>query len=94
MKATPFDVVLMDVQMPVMSGFDATSAIRKHEQEHGGHLHIVAMTAHAMQGDRERCLAAGMDGYVTKPLSSDALRSAMLDAAIATASREPHPVHG
>jgi CheY-like chemotaxis protein len=63
-----FDVVLMDVQMPEMDGFEATLAIRAKEQETGGHVPIVAMTAHAMKGDRERCLEAGMDGYVSKPL--------------------------
>jgi signal transduction histidine kinase/CheY-like chemotaxis protein/HPt (histidine-containing phosphotransfer) domain-containing protein len=67
------DVVLMDVQMPEMGGFEATAAIRLRERETGVHLPIVAMTAHAMKGDRERCLAAGMDEYITKPLDSKRL---------------------
>ncbi len=63
-----FDVVLMDVQMPEMDGLEATAAIRAREKINGGHVPIVAMTANAMVGDRERCLDAGMDGYVSKPL--------------------------
>jgi len=63
-----FDAILMDVQMPTMSGIEATRAIREAEKATGAHVPIVAMTAHAMEGDRERCLEAGMDAYVSKPI--------------------------
>jgi len=65
-----YDAVLMDVQMPIMDGFEATAAIREHERVNGGHIPIIALTAHAMDGDRARCLAAGMDAYVSKPFRS------------------------
>ena len=68
-----FDVVLMDLQMPVMSGIDATIAVRARERASGGHVRIVAMTAHAMSGDRERCLNAGMDGYLSKQIDPQML---------------------
>ena len=64
-----FDLVLMDLQMPVMGGLEATAAIRNAERVSGTHLPIVALTAHAMPGDRERYLEAGMDAYVTKPIN-------------------------
>ena len=72
-----YDLILMDVQMPEMDGFEATAKIRAHEETKGNHTPIIAMTAHAMKGDRERCLDAGMDDYVPKPISSEALLNAI-----------------
>jgi signal transduction histidine kinase/DNA-binding response OmpR family regulator len=74
---TTFDLIFMDVQMPEMNGLAATAAIREHERTRQLHTPIIAMTAHAMTGDRERCLQAGMDDYVTKPVSAAALRGAV-----------------
>ena len=74
-----FDLVLMDVQMPEMDGLTATRRIRENEKATGSHIPIVAMTAHAMKGDRERCLQAGMDGYITKPLSSHGIEETIAD---------------
>ena len=77
--AQNFDVILMDVQMPEMDGLQATEAIRERERSTGKHIPILAVTAHAMTGDRERCLASGMDGYLSKPIRAqdvfDALSS-------------------
>jgi CheY-like chemotaxis protein len=73
LRTADFDLVLMDVQMPVMGGFEATAAVRETEKSTGKHIPIVALTAHAAPGDRERCLAAGMDGYVTKPIHPEEL---------------------
>ena len=77
LESENFDLVLMDVQMPEMDGLDAAAAIREREQRTREHQPIIAMTAHAMKGDRERCLAAGMDGYVTKPIRPDDLWQAI-----------------
>jgi signal transduction histidine kinase/CheY-like chemotaxis protein len=96
----PFDLILMDVQMPEMDGFEATAWIRKEEairnqdmtgakQQSSAHIPIVAMTAHAIVGDRDRCLAAGMDDYVSKPISSDDLFAAIERAMLAAS---PIPV--
>ncbi len=80
---TAFDAILMDVQMPEMSGLDAAAAIRARERVTGLHVPIIALTAHAMQGDRDRCLIAGMDDYLTKPLGIADLRRALAPLAAA-----------
>jgi PAS domain S-box-containing protein len=83
-----FDVVLMDVQMPELSGLDAATMIRRRERYTGEKLPIIALTAHAMDGDKERCLASGMSGYLSKPLTLDELKTA-LDAIAAEKAGRP-----
>jgi CheY-like chemotaxis protein len=72
-QAGRFDAILMDVDMPEMNGYEATRHIREQERVQGGHIPIIAMTAHAMQGAREECLRHGMDGYLSKPIDNEAL---------------------
>src|SRR5260370_24011436 len=89
-RAQAFDLVVMDVQMPEMSGFAATASIRELERGTGRRVPILAMTARAMKGDREECLKAGMDGYLSKPIQSGQLSEAV--AAIASgAPPTPRP---
>ena len=91
LKSKYFDLVLMDVQMPNLDGFSATQKIREKEKESGGHIPIIAMTAHAMKGDRERCLEAGMDDYISKPISAEKLLRSMQTLAGKPAGRKKTP---
>ena len=85
-----FDLIVMDCQMPGMNGFDATKAIRLHEREHGlPHTPIVALTAHVMRGDRDRCLKAGMDDYLTKPMNFDDVRRVLAHYLVNAETAEP-----
>ena len=79
-----YDMVIMDVQMPEMDGLEATIVLRRKERDTGTHVPVIAVTAHAMKGDRERCLAAGMDEYISKPI-----RAQELITAIETLAKHP-----
>ncbi len=89
LRQKPIDLLLLDLQMPDMDGFEVTAAIRRGEAAGGGHLPIVALTAYAMDGDRERCLAAGMDGYVAKPIRRGALYAAIRGALVGRSEPQP-----
>jgi len=87
LKRQSFDAILMDVQMPEMDGYETTAAIRRDESKMGGHIPIIAMTAYAMKGDRERCLTVGMDRYISKPVRAKELFESV--EALPAASAEP-----
>jgi CheY-like chemotaxis protein len=90
LEAGDFELVLMDVQMPEMDGLEATRRIRQREQPLGRHTPVIAMTAYALKGDRERCLEAGMDGYVAKPVRPKELVQA-IDAVVPLGAGELGP---
>ncbi|MFL6464843.1 MAG: response regulator [Bryobacteraceae bacterium] len=85
-QALDFDIILMDVQMPEMDGLEATAAIRAWEARHGGSIPILALTANAMQGDGEKCLEAGMNGYLSKPVRIQELKAKVFELVAAVPS--------
>jgi CheY-like chemotaxis protein len=96
LESQPFDLILMDLEMPLMSGLEAAAVIRERERQNGGHIPILALTAHAMKGDRERCLAAGMDSYVAKPIQPRELYQAIAElvpnSAVLEKETTPKPI--
>ncbi len=93
LEKEPFDLVLMDIQMPKMDGFEATAIIRRKEQETHRHIPIIAVTAHAMEGDRKRCIDAGMDDYVAKPIAAQKLFAAIEFNMLTRSKTKPPPLH-
>jgi DNA-binding response OmpR family regulator len=89
MEGNLFDAVLMDVQMPVKDGLETTRILRQREEGSGRRVHVIGLTAHAMEGDREDCIAAGMDDYVSKPIKSQALDRALAAAQSPSARDQP-----
>jgi two-component system sensor histidine kinase/response regulator len=92
LKPDSFDLVLMDIQMPVMGGVEATQKIREAERQSGGHVPIIAMTAHAMAGDADKYLSAGMDGYISKPVRAGFLRAEIDRLAQSHTAAPPGPI--
>jgi protein-histidine pros-kinase len=86
------DLVLMDVEMPRLNGLEAVGALRGQERATGGHLPVIAMTAHAMKGDRDRCLEAGMDDYLSKPIDAESLATALVRWSNANLQNEDGPM--
>jgi CheY-like chemotaxis protein len=93
-EATHFDLILMDVEMPEMNGLEATAVIRSREERTGQHVPVIAMTAHAMKGDRQRCLDAGMDDYVSKPIHPDQLFEKIADVISRTGAYQRNSATG
>ena len=87
-RTAAYDLILMDVDMPELNGFDATAQIRALEQDSGAHIPIIGLTAHAMQGSRESCIAAGMDGYLSKPIDTKALWAELEGLSVVTESAD------
>jgi CheY-like chemotaxis protein len=90
-RKQPFDLVLMDIQMPHLNGFECTAAIRAIEEQAGGRVPILALTAHALKGYDQKCLEAGMDGYVSKPMRPEALLAAIHRVTVATPEAQTVP---
>lgn len=91
LKDNLFDLALMDIQMPGFDGYETTKTIRKQEKSTGRHLPIIAMTAYAVKGDREKCLAAGMDGYISKPINAEKLRHEIKTVLLNNSTNQVNP---